>query len=54
MCTITGTKRYSADLKQGGKEIPYVLTFERSIYRTPRKQNSWSDLLKAEKLVSIL
>ena len=41
MCTITGAKRYSADLKQGGMEIPCVLTFEGSI----------EDSKKAEKLV---
>ena len=27
-CVITGTRRYSADLLQGGREIPCSLHFE--------------------------
>ena len=29
-CTVTGSRRYSADLPQGGMEIPCILTFKSS------------------------
>lgn len=32
-CTITGSRRYSADLPQGGMEIPCVLTFKSSSHK---------------------
>ena len=42
-CRVTGTRRYSADLPQGGLEIPYQLIF----------RGKKSDLNKIEKLMKV-
>ena len=41
-CRITGTRQYSADLPQGGLEIPCVLTFE----------GDKNEVMKVRKLIS--
>ena len=42
VCRITGSRRYSADLPQGGMEIPYILIF---------KSHSIKECSKAEYLI---
>ena len=42
MCRVSGSRRYSADLPQGGLEVPCVLTFQMS---------NAKDVEKAKKLI---
>ena len=39
MCRVTGSKRYSADLPQGGLEIPAILTFTGDPTRVEKIKN---------------
>ena len=41
LCRVSGSRRYSADLPQGGLEVPYVLTFRTSNAKNVEKAR-WS------------
>ena len=40
-CTITGARRYSADLPQGGLEIPRLLLFKASPKEVKKLKKLW-------------
>ena len=40
-CTVTGTKRYSADLSRGGLEIPCFLLFKASPKEIQKLKKLW-------------
>ena len=40
-CTITGARRYSADLPQGGLEIPCLLLFKASPKEVKKLKKLW-------------